>query len=279
MPTPTGPSVPTTMTTGVDGDSLTASLQEQLQGAGRVPGEDSGHAVAVVAPPLVDYLHAEICGVFSAGVGDGWPCSDGRVLDHSDLCGTAPVILPLWRRIRDTPLSLWGDWSLVSDVTCGSAGTPSPEQVLAEFRRLPITPSVLHVQPDRGWVLVNKETIAYTDPTPQTLSTTVLGTTVTFTVTPATFTWDYGEEVFTTSTPGHPYPDQDVSHTYQQVGTGSVTLVTTWQATYTTGADPTPRPVPGTASTTTAGPTFDIVEVSAHLTRGDCTQYPDDPGC
>ncbi|MBU4215717.1 MAG: hypothetical protein KJ792_13805, partial [Actinobacteria bacterium] len=140
-------------------------------------------------------------------------------------------------------------------------------------------PSVLHVQHDRGWVLVNKETIAYADPAPQTLSTTVLGTAITFTVTPATFTWDYGEHAFTTRSAGHPYPDQDVSYAYRNVGIGGVTLVTTWQATYAIGGDPTQRPVPGTASTTTTGPTFDVVEVSAHLTRGDCTQHPDDPGC
>ncbi|MBU4213426.1 MAG: hypothetical protein KJ792_02070, partial [Actinobacteria bacterium] len=87
-PTTTPTSLPNTMTTGVDGNSITASALEELLAAGRVPGAGSGTSpVKVVAPPLVDYVHAEVCGVYSAGIGQGWPCSDGQVLDHSDLCG------------------------------------------------------------------------------------------------------------------------------------------------------------------------------------------------
>lgn len=270
---------PRGLKTGANGDSVTATVSETVTGDAHAPLADAGTRTRSVAPPLTDYLHAEVCGVFSAGQDSAWPCSDGRVLDHSDVCGAAPAILPLWVRTRGRPADPWGGWTLLRDVTCDGGPTPSADQVLAAFARLPLTPSVLHVQPDRGWVLVNKETIAYVEPVTQTLEATVLGVAVTFVATPATYTWDYGERRFTTTSPGHPYPHQDVFYAYRKPGTGGVSVHTTWQATYTTDADPTPRPVPGTATTTTAGPTFDVVEVSAHLTRGDCTQYPDDPGC
>jgi len=201
------------------------------------------------------------------------------VVDHSDVCGDAPVLRPLWRSDRPNGSAPWSDYVLVEGVTCVGGAVPSAEQVLAEFRRLPIAPSVVRVQPDRGWVLVNKETIAYTDPAPQVLGATVLGVPVTFQVTAASFTWDYGEKVFTTTSPGHPYPHQDVSYPFTRPGTGQVVLTTTWQATYTVGDDPTVRPVPGTATTTGTSASFEIREATAHLTRGSCTDHPHDPGC
>ncbi|MBU4213636.1 MAG: hypothetical protein KJ792_03165 [Actinobacteria bacterium] len=241
--------------------------------------DPTGATTPRVAPPLVRHMRAEICGVYSAGRDAYWPCLEDVTHDHSDVCGQAPALRPWWESTRTSAAADWTPWVLIEGVTCVGGPVPSGEQVLSEFRRLPIAPSVLRVQPDRGWVLVNKETIAYTDPVPQTLTATVLGVQVTFTVTPSTFTWDYGQKVFTTTSPGHPYPDQDVSYPYTEPGTGQVTLTTTWAATYTVDDDPTVRPVPGTATTTTTSPRFEIREASAHLTRGDCTQYPHDPGC
>ncbi|MCG2801424.1 MAG: hypothetical protein L6311_04910 [Cellulomonas sp.] len=266
------------ITTTAIGGSLTAAAAAALAGL-----TDAFSATARTnrpeAPPLVRHMRAEICGVYSAGADAFWPCSPDVTYDHSDRCGDRPALRPWWESTRTSPGAGWGDWTLVADVTCVGEAQPSPEEVLTEFRRLPIAPSALHVQPDRGWVLVNKETIAYTDPGPQVLTTDVLGTTVTFTVTPATFTWDYGERVFTTTSPGHPYPDQDVSYPYERPGTGQVTVTTTWTATYTLADDPASFPVPGTAITTTASSAFQIREATAHLTRGSCDQYPDDPGC
>ncbi|MCG2799687.1 MAG: hypothetical protein L6367_14275 [Cellulomonas sp.] len=262
-------------TTAANGNSLTAAARAALTDTFSPAAHGSGQ----MAPALVRHMRAEVCGVYSAGQGAFWPCAPGVTFDHSDLCGDRPARKPWWQSTRTSPWADWGDWTLVEYVTCAGEAGPTPEEILTEFRQLPITPSVLHVQPDRGWVLVNKETIAYTDPGPQVLTTQVLGTTVTFTLTPATFTWDYGETAFTTTSPGHPYPDHDVSYPYEKLGTGQVTVTTSWTATYTLDDDPTVLPVPGTATTTTSSSTFEIREAAAHLTRGDCTQYPDDPGC
>ncbi|WP_159809641.1 hypothetical protein [Cellulomonas citrea] len=232
-----------------------------------------------MAPLLARHMRAEICGVYSAGEGRYWPCGPDVVLDHTDVCGDAPALRPWWESTRVTASDDWQPWVLVENVTCAGGPDPTPEQVVTAFQTLPITPSVLTVQPDRGWVLVNKETIAFTDPAPQMLGATVLGVPVTFQVTASQFTWDYGEKVFTTTSPGHPYPHQDVSYPYTHLGTGKVALTTTWQATYTVGDDPTVRPVPGTATTTSTSAPFEIREASAHLTRGSCTDHPHDPGC
>jgi len=277
---PTLPADPgeTSLAAGASGSSVDLAARRLQAAAASGLGPGTTPAGRVI-PPLVQSVRAEVCGVLSAGVGQGWPCPDGRVLDHSDVCGDAPVLLPLWRQTRSSAADPWQPWVLVEGVTCVGGAVPSAEQVLAEFRELPIGPSVVTVQPDRGWVLVNKETIAYTDPASQVLGATVLGVPVTFQVTASSFTWDYGEKVFTTTSPGHPYPHQDVSYPYTHLGTGRVTLTTTWQATYTVGDDPTVRPVPGTATTTSTSAPFEIREATAHLTRGSCTDHPHDPGC
>lgn len=266
------------------GRSATASGNSVLVSGGDAQAGDDGdddpsvRNVTSGGVPMVKYQRAEACGVLSAGVGSAWPCDEVR--DHTDVCGDAPVLLPLWRSDRvSADENLWGPWPMVQDLSCAAPALPTPGMVLAEFRRLPLTPSTLHLQPDRGWVLVNVDTIAYTDPAPQTLVTTILGVSVTIHATPASYTWDFGEDTFSTTSPGHRYPDQDVAHPYEQPGTAHVELSTAWQATYTVGTDPTVRDVPGTAVTTSTSPQFEIHEAAARLVRGTCDEYPDDPGC
>jgi hypothetical protein len=89
---------------------------------------------------------------------------------------------------------------------------------------------------------------------------------VTFTVTAASYIWDFTEgDPFTTTSPGHPWPDRDVDHPCTRPGTAQITLTTPWTATYTLGDHPTPRPVPGSATTTTTSTPFEIVEAHSHL--------------
>lgn len=267
---------PSALLTYAEGNAVTAGTATQVAGAASTPG---GRAPQQAAVPLVEYLLAEECGVYSAGAGYGWPCSDGRTVDHSDICGARPAVKPLWSRRRASGSVPWGGWAWVHGATCVGDAALTADQVVTAFRRLPLAPSTLHVQPDRGWVLVNRVTIAYTDPAPQTLSTTLLGRTVTFTATPASYAWDYGDVRLVSVSPGHPYPHEDVAHAYRQTGTGRVRLTTTWSATYTVAGDPTVRDVPGTATTVTSSDSFQIVEARARLVRGDCLQYPDDWAC
>ncbi len=241
---------------------------------------------APVGPVLVEFVRAEACGVLSAGEGfEGlFPCSDAVVRDHSDVCGDSPVVVPTWRRDRASEVAAWTEWVMVADLSCAGGPVPSGDQVLSAFRRLALAPSPLMVQPDADQVLVRMDTIAFTDDTPQVLSTSLLGVDVVFTVSPVAFTWDFGVDggdgaPFTTTSPGHAYPDQDVAYAYRHVGTGQVSLTTTWAATYTVGDDPTVRQVPGTVTTTSTSHTFEIRELHTHLVAGTCAQNPANPDC
>jgi len=152
--------------------------------------------------------------------------------------------------------------------------------VLTELRRLPLEASGLVVQPDRGWLLVNKPIVVTADPAPQTLATTILGIPVTITATPASYAWDFGDGArLETEDPGRPWPDATHTHTYTRTGTYRIALTTTWSATYTVAGDTIPRDVPGTATTT--GTTGDLVvqERRAHLVSGACAADPAAPGC
>ncbi|WP_337974359.1 PKD domain-containing protein [Cellulomonas sp. NTE-D12] len=156
----------------------------------------------------------------------------------------------------------------------------TPEMVLAEFRRMTLTPSALTVQPDRGWVLVNKPTVVYTDAADQTLTTTILGTPVTITAHPHSYRWDFGDgAVISTTIPGRPWPQADISHPYVHTGTYTITLTTTWSATFTLADDPTPRDVPGTATTVSASTPFTAEELRSHLVATTCNEDPHAPGC
>ena len=57
----------------------------------------------------------------------------------------------------------------------------------------------------------------------------------TITLTPAHYTWDWGDGSvpLKTSDPGGPYPDGQVTHTYAKAAHLTVTLTTEWSATYT----------------------------------------------
>ena len=76
-------------------------------------------------------------------------------------------------------------------------------------------------QPDRGWVLVNKETIVMTDPAEQVFRTELLGYGVDVVATPTSYRYDFGDDSddLVTDSPGHSYPDHDTFHFYTTLGT------------------------------------------------------------
>lgn len=148
----------------------------------------------------------------------------------------------------------------------------------SDVQDLPIDPGTLTMQPDQGWVLLNIETIAYTRATAQQFHTTVVDTPVTVRVTPTAYTWDFAEGApFTTTTPGAPYPEHSIWHTYQRHTrdgeTRTITLTTTWTATYAVAGGPW-LPVTGTATTTLTTPAFTVRQARTHLTDGTEIHQP-----
>lgn len=228
---------------------------------------------------LLQTMQAPLCQWVRIGSGRPVPCP-GDPVPTLEGCADGDVRPPLWQRTRPDARTAWEAWRLVGPAVCATAAEVTGEQVLAELRRLPLAPSAFAVEPDRGWALVNMPTYVHADAAPQTLATTILGTPVTITATPAGYSWDFGDgATLASADPGRPWPDGDLGHAYPRTGTYTITLTTTWSATYTVGADPTVREVPGTARTTSAADPVTVEERRGHLVAGSCADDATAPGC
>ncbi|MFC8190218.1 hypothetical protein ACFUMH_00995 [Cellulomonas sp. NPDC057328] len=137
------------------------------------------------------------------------------------------------------------------------------------------------MQPAADWVLVNKETIVYTDPTPVTLTTDLLGYQVTVEATPIRFTYDFGDggRPLVTTDPGAPYPAFETFHVYRALGTRTITLTTEWSGRYQVAGSPVWRDVDGTAQTTATSTPFEVVERTSKLVAELCTAVPTPDDC
>ncbi|NTW40727.1 MAG: hypothetical protein HGA44_12720, partial [Cellulomonadaceae bacterium] len=147
------------------------------------------------------------------------------------LCADGTAALdPLFRREVDPDGLFIGPWAQVDNGGCPEDPATTTILTAEEFRRLPLAPSTPQYQPADGRGLVNVDLIVYTDPTPQTLTTTVLGTPVTVLATPTQWSWDFGDgtEPLTTTDAGAPYPHHTVARPYTQPGPYQVQGTTTW---------------------------------------------------
>ncbi|WP_246123726.1 hypothetical protein [Cellulomonas terrae] len=251
----------------------------QSQASPTAPG-GSGHSV--VPTTRWEYMHAMACLEVSGHwvpAGDDGGCISGVPQAPALDCAGQGWVEPRWRRFQVPPATDWSPWRRVDYGSCG--GDELPVLTAEEFRRLPLPAPSVHMQPDTGWVLVNKETIAYTDPTPVTLTTQLLGRTVTVEATPTRFTYEWGDgsRPVVTSDPGAPYPAFDVVHVYEDLGQAAITITTEWSGRYQVEGDPQWREVTGTATTTATGPVFEIREVRTRLVTGLCTDDPKPDDC
>ena len=251
--------------------------------AGR--SEDLARRNAQIPPDLrqFEYERAPYCreaaGIWVMGFADGTcapgadPAQTAVQCDEGDA-----LVMPMWMRQRTTPTSPWSEWD---DIDAGGCGVDLlPELTEADFRRLPLPAPTLTMQPDRGWVLINIETITYTDPTPITLRTELLGYGITVEATPTQWTYDFGDDhTLTTTSPGHPYPDHDVFHEYENPGTGAITLTAEWTGRYQIDGNPVWRDINGTATTTATTDPFTIEERTSRLVSDLCTDRPKPPDC
>lgn len=126
------------------------------------------------------------------------------------------------------------------------------------------------VQPDQPWVLVNTDTVVMTDATEHVLSTQVLGLDVDVRVSPALYTWDFGDgsPPLTTTDPGRAWPDHTVSHVYRAPTTAAISLRTEWDAVFRVEGTDVWVPVTGRAVTTAATDPIDVVTATPRLTSG-----------
>jgi hypothetical protein len=238
---------------------------------------------AAVSPriELFQLRRAALCnvtsGILESDLGGECAPPDGSVVPACD--GGDQPVQPLWRRDRTLPNSPWGLWRMVVGWSC--PGDLLPTLTAADFQQLPIAPQTITIQPDRGWVLVNKETIVLTDPVEQTFRTDLFGYGVDVIATPTRYTWDFndGTRPLSTDSPGKPYPAFDVFHVFTDTGTTTIALTTTWSGRYRIDGDDTWRDVVGTAQTTSTSAELEIVERRSRLVARDCIEDPDQPDC
>ncbi|SFJ64489.1 hypothetical protein SAMN05216467_0322 [Cellulomonas sp. KH9] len=232
---------------------------------------------------LTEYERAPYCREAAGLWVNGFPngtCADGADLARASVqCEEGDtLVMPMWRRERATAASPWGEWT---DIDAGGCGVDLLPVLTAEdFRRLPLPAPTLTLQPDRGWVLVNIETIVYTDPAPVTLRTDLLGYGVTVEAAPRSWTYDFGDgHTLRTTSPGRPHPHHDVFHEYEHPGTTAITSTAEWTGRYQVDGSAVWRDVDGTATTTATTAAFTVEERTSRLVGDLCTDRPTPPDC
>ncbi len=133
--------------------------------------------------------------------------------------------------------------------------------VAAALARIPLPAATLQVQPANGRTLVNFDTNFYTEIQPLDRTITLLGQQVDLHIVPSQFGWQFGDgDAVTTEQPGAPYPDLEVTHSYQRKGAVAPSVDTTYSATYRVNGGPW-QAVPGTV--TVAGAPVDLQVLTA----------------
>lgn len=256
-----------------DGDAVVLTAREAHEAAEQ----------AASVPPelrLVEYRHADLCGVsgvLTTPLNGPCPPASGDV--DLPYCDSLAPIQPLWRRTRTATTAPWTAWTFVIGWSCPQDLLPT--FTAADFRRLPLAPPTIRIQPDSDRVLVNLPVITTTDPTPQVLVTDLLGYAVEVEATPVSYSWDYGDgsPPLVTTSPGHRFPDHDVAHTYSRAGSFQITLTVTLAGRYRLAGATSWLPVSGTATTVAVGPPLTAEEAPGHLVATDCTARPLPSGC
>jgi hypothetical protein len=110
--------------------------------------------------------------------------------------------------------------------------------IIREFKRMEWPASRLVVQPKGGKTLVNFKTNFYTpDKRPIEQAVTIAGQQVTIRAVPVQYTWFFGDDTSTTTTsPGSPHPDLEITHEYARVEEVAVRLDTTYAGEFRIGS-------------------------------------------
>ncbi|MCF6376411.1 hypothetical protein L2K70_02225 [Nocardioides KLBMP 9356] len=149
-------------------------------------------------------------------------------------------------------------------------GDPPPIRVLVlrAFETLDWPASELVVQPPGGKTLVNLETNFYTDNSEATsIPVTLVRSHVVVTAEPIAYRWNFGDGTsVTTTSPGAPYPDLDVSHVYERVTDKVVVSVDTQYgaASFSVNGGP-PEEIPSTIWVPGEGQDLEVVEARPQL--------------
>ena len=143
--------------------------------------------------------------------------------------------------------------------------------------------SELIIEPN-GWGIVHRPLNVFTEAEVVTTQGEVLGRPVTIEWIPISFTVNYGDGTTQTyADPGEswqessPWSETETSHVYTETGDYVVTASIEYAAVVRIGGAV--IPVNGTISVETSPENVSIYWVKTRMVRGDCLEFPLDPGC
>lgn len=186
-------------------------------------------------------------------------CSNPRVCTVGGVTGTLYAVIKNGERD--------GTACLTAGDAAGIEVPPIRVLVIRTFETLDWKSSALVVQPPGGKTLVNLDTNFYTENSgTSSIPVNLQGQRVTVTARPIAYQWNFGDGTsITTDSPGRPYPDLDVSHTYDRADPVVVSVDTQYgDASFTVNGGP-PQTIPSTVWVAGAPQELDVVEALPQL--------------
>lgn len=212
---------------------------------------------AQIADPSAEFKVYQLCKDGTSGEPEA--CSNPRVCTVGGVRGTLYAVFKN------------GSREGIACLTAGDTGQienpPLRDFVNSQFDELGWQPSDLVVQPPGGKTLVNFETNFYTtNDRARSIPVRLLGQTVTVTARPIAYRWNFGDGTsITTDSPGRPYPNLDVSHTYDRADPVVVSIDTQYgDASFTVNGGP-PETIPSTVWVTGSTQDLEVVEALPQL--------------
>jgi hypothetical protein len=237
------------------------------------PGSQGSSAAAQVPPPIRQWrITPAMCFLRDLGGATvlAESCTEGRQLAYAGInCEDDELrVGALFEQRRVS--GEWSDAALVEEESCLAERRQEvdiPAAAARAFQEMQIAPSEVNVQPPDGWTLVNVDTIAFTDATPRTITTSLFGIPVEIRALPSNYSWDFGDGSvpLTTTDPGAPYPAHTIAHAYAKKGAATISLTTTWRGQFRLAGEPTWRDLAGEGTTASSSGSLEILEARARL--------------
>ena len=143
-----------------------------------------------------------------------------------------------------------------------------PEFTARDFRRLPLPPGGVRIEPPNLRTLINVPTNVYVLADVEIIDTTLLGFPVQVRATPERFRWNFGDRhSLSTEDAGAPYPDLRTTHIYLDPGKRDVVLTTVYSGEYSVDGG-TWLPIDGTAEVGSPPTTLTVLSATNRRVAG-----------
>jgi hypothetical protein len=140
--------------------------------------------------------------------------------------------------------------------------------VIQEWQSVQIPAATIGINPPDGRALVNFETIFFTDAGEKAFPVTVLGRSVVIYAIPIDYTWHHGDGTSQiTQSPGAPYPDKEITHLFETMGTVNPRVDVRYRAEFTVDGGAR-QPIPGIATVTGTSEELTVLEARTRLVDG-----------